>query len=123
MKGMDLSYSYSIALEVLFLENKKNIFGEIPNRIVALAVLIHLNFSQNKLVGKIPKEIGKMKSLESLDLHMNNLSGTIPQSMSFLNSLEYSIFHTTTYLGVFHQVINCKHLSPILEHTREANCE
>mmetsp|Transcript_6653 Transcript_6653/g.15461 ORF Transcript_6653/g.15461 Transcript_6653/m.15461 type:complete len:360 (+) Transcript_6653:140-1219(+) len=62
--------------------------GPIPNEIVALTALQHLDLSINNLTGPIPPEIGLLESLTVLNLFDNKLEGAIPESVNLLQKLE-----------------------------------
>ncbi|RVW71662.1 putative leucine-rich repeat receptor-like protein kinase [Vitis vinifera] len=56
--------------------------GFIPEEIVNLKKLSHLDMSNNLISGKIPSQLGNLKEVKYFNLSHNNLSGTIPYSIS-----------------------------------------
>ncbi|XP_020079897.1 receptor-like protein 12 [Ananas comosus] len=87
--GEEYQYSTTIYLLKIMDLSENNLSGQIPEEIVALAILHSLNLSGNHLTGMIPERLGDMRSLESLDLSLNELQGAIPQSLSALTFLNY----------------------------------
>jgi Leucine-rich repeat (LRR) protein len=66
-----------------------NLDGPIPDAIVNLSLLFHLDLRNNSLTGTIPSAIGNL-ALTYLDLSQNNLEGSIPTGFGDLfDTLQY----------------------------------
>ncbi|GJU68616.1 leucine-rich repeat receptor-like tyrosine-protein kinase PXC3, partial [Tanacetum coccineum] len=73
-------------LQGLLLQHNK-LYGEIPNDIGRLQILVKLNMSGNLINGSIPSSLSMLKKLTNLDLQANKLSGEIPSSFGSMDSL------------------------------------
>ncbi|PWA88490.1 Leucine-rich repeat-containing protein [Artemisia annua] len=65
-----------------------NFIGPLPEEVVQLPILEHLNLGGSYFDGAIPKSYGGFISLKFLYLAGNSLSGEIPSELGFVKSLE-----------------------------------
>ncbi|KAK1566770.1 hypothetical protein Q3G72_004038 [Acer saccharum] len=76
----------SISLEIFVME-RCNITGNIPQEISSLKNLMALYLSENELTGSIPVTLGNLQQLQGLYIPNNNLEGSIPNDICQLNNL------------------------------------
>ena len=88
-KGVELELVKILTIFTAIDLSDNRFYGEIPNSVGNLKVLIVLNLSRNNFMSHIPSSLGNIIALEFLDLSQNNLFGEIPQKLTSLTFLEY----------------------------------